>query len=105
MVLIVEDYLTLIRPGMRVFEVGCGDWRWIRDRCREVGADYGSIDVAPDSSVATRIADLADLRFEDETFDLPFGTHSMEHWAEHGCSLRRGLPKCFRLPSPWERFI
>jgi Methyltransferase domain len=100
MVPIVEDYMTLIRPGMRVLEVGCGDWAWIRDRCREVGADYEGIDVAPDSSVATRTANLADLSFEDETFDLVFATQSMEHWSEHGCSLRRGLHQCFRVSKP-----
>jgi len=100
MIPIVEDYMALIRPGMRVLEVGSGDWPWIRDRCREVGAHYEGIDVAPHSSVATRIANLSDLSFEDETFDLVFATQSMEHWSEYGCSLRRGLHQCFRVTKP-----
>lgn len=100
MVPIVEDYMTLIRPGMRVLEVGCGDWGWIRETCRAVRADYEGIDVAPQSSIATRIGNLADLSFEDESFDLVFGTQSMEHWGENGCSLRRGLHQCFRVTKP-----
>jgi SAM-dependent methyltransferase len=100
MVRIVEDYMTPIRRGARVLDVGCWDWARIRDRCREVGAHYEGIDVAPDSSVATCIASLADLSFEDESFDLVLDTQSLEHWSEHGCSLRRGLHQSFRVTKP-----
>jgi hypothetical protein len=29
-----------------------------------------------------------------------FATQSMEHWSEHGCSLRRGLHQCFPVTKP-----
>ena len=43
---IVGGYLTLIQPGMRVLDIGCGSWARIRNHCEKVGAVYEGIDVA-----------------------------------------------------------
>lgn len=104
---IAEDYLGEIRRGMRVLEIGCGSWDWIKRRCDEVGARYEGIDSAPEyygrRVVATRIENLADLSFDDESFDLVIGNQTAEHWGEHLCPLDWGLYQCFRVCKPGGR--
>jgi SAM-dependent methyltransferase len=101
---IVQTYLELIKPGMRVLEVGCGAWGMIRDRCMEVGAHFEGIDAETEyfgvKSVATRFENLADLSFADDSFDLVIGNQTMEHWAEYGCRTEWGLYQCFRVCKP-----
>ena len=98
---IVEGYLQLIEPGMRVLEIGCGSWDALARRCREVGAGYEAIDTQAyyfdKPTVATRLENLRDLSFEDGAFDLVVGNQTMEHWAEHGCPIGHGLYQCFRV--------
>lgn len=104
MIPIVEDYTRQITAGMHMLEVGCGSWNALKVHCEKVGAHYEGID--PDSeyfgkeTVATRIENLAELSYADETFDRVIGNQTMEHWAEHACSLRWGLYQCFRVCKP-----
>jgi SAM-dependent methyltransferase len=101
---IVEGYLALIQPGMRVLEVGCGSWDRVRRHCAQVGAHYEGIDTEAAyfgvQSGATRLENLAALSFADDCFDRVIGTQTMEHWAEHGCTLDWGLYQCFRVCRP-----
>ena len=101
MIPIVEDYLSLIEPGMRVLDIGCGSWNIIKKYCQNVGVDYEGIDTEPEyfgkKKAATRIENLANLSFPDEYFDLVIGNQTMEHWGEYGCSLQWGLYLCFRV--------
>jgi SAM-dependent methyltransferase len=101
---IARSYLEMIKPGMRVLEVGCGSWGLIRDRCLEVGAHFEGIDAETEyfgvKNIATRFENLADLSFEDESFDLVIGNQTMEHWAEYGCRTEWGLYQCFRVCKP-----
>jgi ubiquinone/menaquinone biosynthesis C-methylase UbiE len=101
---IVQSYLPLIKPGMKVLEIGCGAWAMIKDHCKSVGAEYEGIDTVDEyfgkKSVATRFENLAELSFPDESFDLVIGNQTMEHWAEHGCTLKWGLYQCFRVCKP-----
>ena len=98
---IVDQYLTWIQPGMHVLDIGCGSWVRIRNYCQKVGATYEGIDVAESyfgvPTVATRLMNLADLSYPDNTFDLVVSNQSMEHWGEFGCSLRWGLYQSFRV--------
>ncbi len=98
---IVEDYLLMIKPGMRVLEVGCGAWGMIREHCEKIGAYFDGIDTFTEyfgkKSVATRFENLAELSFSDEYFDIVIGNQTMEHWAENGCTLEWGLYQCFRV--------
>jgi SAM-dependent methyltransferase len=98
---ITEGYLSYVKEGMRVLEIGCGAWDRIKNHCEEVGAHYEGIDVQSEyfgkKTVATRFENLADLSFPDEHFDLVIGIQTMEHWADNGCSLRWGLYQCFRV--------
>ena len=101
---IVELYLPLIKSGMKVLEIGCGSWSKIRDHCLDVGAIYEGLDVQDEyygiKSVATKIGNLAELDYPDNEFDLVIGNQTMEHWAEHGCTLLWGLYQCFRVTKP-----
>lgn len=101
---IVDSYLELIKPGMKVLEIGCGTWSAIRNHCEKVGAAYEGLDVQAEyygiPCIATRLENLADLSFADDTFDLVIGNQTMEHWGEHGCTPAWGLYQCFRVTKP-----
>lgn len=98
---IVTNYLTQIKPNMRVLEIGCGAWSPIKIHCDEIGAHYEAIDYSKEyfgePVVATRIENLADLSFENDSFDMVIGNQSLEHWAENGCTNAWGLYQCFRV--------
>jgi SAM-dependent methyltransferase len=101
---IAESYCELIKPGMRVLEIGCGSWSRIKDRCDEVGAHYDGVDVIDEyygkKTVATRLENVAALSFDDDSFDLVIGNQTLEHWAEYGCRTDWGLQQCFRVMKP-----
>jgi SAM-dependent methyltransferase len=101
---IVEGYLKEVRAGDVVLDVGCGSWDRIKDHCERVGARYEAIDIDTEyfgkKTNATRIENLAELSFGDDEFDFVIGNQSMEHWAEHGCTLGFGLYQCFRVCKP-----
>lgn len=63
MIPIVENYLLLIKSGMRVLDIGCGSWDLIKSHCEQVGAHYEGVDVQNEyfgkKTVATRIENLA----------------------------------------------
>jgi SAM-dependent methyltransferase len=109
MIPIVEDYLSLIKQGMRVLDVGCGSWDVIKKHCESVGADYEGIDPQTEyfgkKTVATRIENLGELSFPENYFDLVIGNQTMEHWAENGCTLKWGLFQCFRVCKPQGRVL
>lgn len=98
---IVANYLTKIKPGMHILEIGCGAWSPIKQHCDQVGAQYEAIDFCEEyfgeRVVATRIENLAHLSFENESFDMVIGNQSLEHWAENGCTNQWGLYQCFRV--------
>jgi SAM-dependent methyltransferase len=98
---IVADYLKLIKPGMKVLDIGCGSWDTIKKYCERVGAEYQGIDTQTEycgkPTIATKLENLAELSFADEYFDLVIGNQTMEHWGEFGCTLRWGLYQAFRV--------
>lgn len=98
---IVESYRQLIKPGMRVLEIGCGTWPLFKSITESAGASYEGIDAQPQyfgkPTIATRIENLERLSFPSETFDLVIGNQTIEHWAEFGCDTKMGLYQCFRV--------
>lgn len=101
MVPIVDGYLAKIKAGMRVLDIGCGSWSAIKTHCKSVDAHYEGIDICQEyfgkPVVATRLENLANLSFPEESFDIVIGNQTMEHWSEFGCPLRWGLYQCFRV--------
>src|SRR3989338_8465112 len=81
---IVEDYLSHIKRGMTVLEVGCGSWSPVKSHCVRIGAHYEGIDSQKTyydkEVVATRIENLSELSYPEDHFDLVIGTQTMEHW-------------------------
>jgi SAM-dependent methyltransferase len=98
---IVDAYCAMIKPGMRVLEIGCGSWSKVKDRCDAVGAHYDGVDVIDEyygkKTVATRLENVAALSFADEQFDFVIGNQTLEHWGEYGCRTAWGLQQCFRV--------
>ncbi len=104
---IVDNYLKEIKSGMKVLEIGCGVWSKTLDHCNKVGAHYEGLDVQEEyygiKCIATRIENLADLSYSDSEFDIVIGNQTMEHWAQHGCTMEWGLYQCFRVVRPGGR--
>ena len=79
-------------------------WDRIKSHCERVGRRIEAIDIDTEyfgkKTNATRIENLAELSFGDDEFDFVIGNQSMEHWAEHGCTLGFGLYQCFRVCKP-----
>lgn len=100
-VAIVESYRDIIKPGMRVLEIGCGTWPLLKSIVEENGASYEGIDTHAEYfgrlTIATRIENLQNLSFPSDSFDLVIGNQTIEHWAEFGCDTRLGLFQCFRV--------
>jgi SAM-dependent methyltransferase len=86
---------------MSVLEIGCGTWSLLKTICIQAGALYEGIDTQAEyygkPTIATKIENLQDLSFLDETFDLVIGSQTIEHWAEFGCDTAFGLYQCFRV--------
>jgi SAM-dependent methyltransferase len=76
MIPIVSEYLSLIKPGMRVLDVGCGSWNLIQKHCENIGAEYEGIDTLTEyfgkKTVATRIENLKNISFPNDYFDAEF---------------------------------
>jgi SAM-dependent methyltransferase len=101
---IVRGYTKLIKKGMNVLDIGCGTWPYLRDYCKEVGANYEGIDTQKEyygvKTIASRIENLSELSYPDDNFDLVIGNQTIEHWAEYGCDTVWGLYQCFRVCKP-----
>lgn len=96
------DAVVAAAPG-RVLEVGCG-WgelaEWI---ARETGADVVAVDLSPrmvelarERGVDARLADVEELPFADETFDVVVAAWMLYHVPD----LERGLAEIARVLRP-----
>jgi SAM-dependent methyltransferase len=101
---IVNQYCSLLQADMKILEIGCGTWSPLIKAAQAAGAHYEGIDSHANyygkPSVATRIENLADLSYPDNSFDYVVGNQCMEHWGEFGCSLNWGLYQAFRVCKP-----
>jgi SAM-dependent methyltransferase len=96
------DAVVAAAPG-RVLEVGCG-WgelaEWI---ARKTGADVVAVDLSPrmvdlarERGVDARLADVEELPFADETFDVVVAAWMLYHVPD----LERGLAEIARVLRP-----
>lgn len=135
---IAADVAAVAPKGARVLEVGCGPGHLSVRMAQGHGLEVTGVDLDPEMIVRAGanaagargeddraptflVADVASLRFEDETFDLVVSTMSMHHWADPGAGLaeiarvlrpggrtliwdlRRGIPIHREVPDPVEQ--
>lgn len=80
-------YRDVVRPGMRVIDLGCGDGATSGPALTALGAKYHGVDISPPAVEAALaagldarvIADAADLPFEDRKFELGVCIEVLEH--------------------------
>lgn len=92
----IAAIIKRIYPGTieRLLVVGCGDGVEAAILARELGAEVigidleGSFDASAAETVDLRIGDAMNLEFEDESFDLVFSYHALEHISDPNRALR-----------------
>jgi len=85
----------------KVIELGCG-FQSVFKNCLPHGVNWDGIDVIERASdgrktIATKIASVGNIPFEDETFDIALANQSMEHWYEYGVTFSRALNEINRV--------
>jgi SAM-dependent methyltransferase len=95
------DLLSLIRPGDRVLEIGCGADSWLKNNLSD-GVSWEGIDVYEKDSrdrqcIATRIGSVHEIPFCNGSFDWVLANQSMEHWFEYGVQMRNALGEIARV--------
>jgi SAM-dependent methyltransferase len=109
---IAADIAALAPPAARVLEVGCGPGHLSLRLARDHGLDVTGLDLdsamierartyAGRDSTADRlptfvVGDVAELPFDDASFDLVVSTFSMHHWSDP----RSGLSEIERVLRP-----
>jgi SAM-dependent methyltransferase len=110
---VAADIAAALPPGASVLDVGCGPGH-LTSRLAARGFDATGIDLDPamieravargaggNTAVSYRAADVADLPFEDDSFDLVVSTLSMHHWTEAAA----GLAEIGRVARPTGRVL
>ena len=112
-----DQFLELLPPpGRRTLDLGCGEGRLARD-LKAIGHDVVAVDMSPtmvaaareaDPEIETRLADAADLPFEDGSFDLAVAFMSLQDVddmeaaiAEAGRILEPGGRLCLAVVHPF----
>jgi ubiquinone/menaquinone biosynthesis C-methylase UbiE len=110
----LRELAPVIRPGMRVLDVGCGGGQFamrLADRFADI--ELVGVDLSPDQVArAQRRArgrdrlsfvegSALDLPFGAETFDLIYSVGSLKHWPDPGV----GLHECARVATPGARLF
>lgn len=88
-----------------MLEVGCGSWSLAKQLTEPNGVEWFGIDPLEEDdkgrrTIATHIATVDALPFEDDRFDYVLGIQTMEHWREYGTTYRRGLGELRRVLKP-----
>lgn len=110
---VAANIAAAVPPGASVLDVGCGPGH-LTSRLAARGFDATGIDLDPamieraeargagaTPAARYRAADVAELPFEDDSFDLVVSTLSMHHWAEAAA----GLAEIGRVTRPTGRVL
>jgi len=96
-----HDLISMLKPGDRILEVGCGVSSYLRDHMPE-GSLWEGIDVfEKDSqgrkSIATRLGTVDAIPFDSCLFDHVVSNQSIEHWFEYDVTMEEGLREIARV--------
>lgn len=105
----------MVRPGMRILDVGCGGGQLALDLARRFpGVQITGLDLSPQqiararrrgASLADRVTFVEgtamDMPFSGGAFDLVYSVGSLKHWPDHA----RGLRECARVQKPGNRLF
>jgi len=99
---LIQKYCEYIvsRKYRRVLEIGCGSSSRLLGMA-EGRFEWAGVDIQRryrgQPSVATHLASVSDLPFEDSTYDCVVANQSIEHWYEWGVSIKQGLTEISRV--------
>ena len=102
---LLEGELEQIKPDMRVLEIGCGSWDFVKKKVEDKGGHWFGIDVHAVNekgvpTVASHIASIDNLPYEDNHFDYVIGNQTLEHWHDTGTSYLKGFREIYRVMKP-----
>jgi SAM-dependent methyltransferase len=78
---VLEDEIPDVE-GLKILEIGCGDWDYTKKYCEKSGAEWHGIDVVP--SIADFKGTIDNIPFLDKTFDIVICNQVLEHIFEYG---------------------
>lgn len=108
------DYLNLelcksIKPGERVLEVGCGAQSALLDALDDPsiwdGIDVFQNTLRGEKVIATKIASVSNIPFENDRFQIVLANQSIEHWHEYRVPPVQGLMEIRRVLAPGGRAV
>lgn len=100
------DFLNLelsreVRPDDRILEVGCGCQSLLLESLEKKsnweGIDVSSETLRGEKVIATKIASVSSVPFQDQSFDIVLANQSIEHWHEYHVSPLMGLAEIRRV--------
>lgn len=99
---LVQDEISRLPSGLRVLEIGCGSWGFVRDLvqargCQWEGIEPATHDSSGNPSIATKQGVVDRIPYQDETFDFVISNQSIEHWHEFQSSFAAGIAEIWRV--------
>lgn len=94
------DLLNLIEQGETVLEIGCGIESRIKDGLSDEqwkGIDVYSFDYKGRPSIATDIASVINMPYENDSFNYVLSNQSIEHWYEYNVDIKDAIDEIMRV--------
>jgi len=93
------DFLKRIPSNKSILEVGCGVTSYVKDNLKNsewYGVDVFEFNKKGEQTIATDIASVESLPYEDNKFDFILANQSIEHWEEYRVSIVDAIDEIFR---------
>ena len=93
------DFLKRIPENSSILEVGCGVTSYLKDNLKNsdwYGVDVFEFNQKGEPTIATDIASVESLPYEDNKFDFVLANQSIEHWEEYRVPIVDAIDEIFR---------